>query len=387
MATDTAQNAPKPPRRWLEPALIGGGAILVLALGWGVYLLALAGELTTLEYHTDAECHRVEGVIGAEDMVFTKVGGPPGGGVLVSSDDRRATVRGEPVRGAIHYVPLGSSAPEVVAVDGGEPAVFHPHGIDRTPAGVEPERLLVINHAGESLFGPSEARESGGPSHAIEVFDVVPGEGAPRLVHQRTISDPLLLSPNDVAAVDGERFYVTNDHSATTELGRKLEEFGRLPRGHVLYWDGASFSVVAETIHYANGITVSPDGASVYVSSITGGEVLMFTREPETGALTRRESVEVHAPDNISIAADGSLWIGVHPKLLTFTGYAKDPSKLSPSKVVRIHGEAGAWTVDELFLSDGSDISGSSVALPVGDGRFLIGSVFDAWLLDCTGPS
>ena len=363
-------------------ALISLATVLTLALGWGLYLLSLAGQLSSLSYHSDAECHRVEGVIGPEDMASTSAAGTAQGGVFVSSDDRRATVAGEPLRGAIFYYSLDPDAPTVYEASGDEPALFHPHGIGNTPATAKQERLFVVNHPRESLFGPNDSSE--GPAHTIEVFDVINNDGRVHLAHQRTITDPLLVSPNDVAPVDEQRFYVTNDHLATSVFGHKLEEYGRFARGHVLYWDGASFSVVAEDIHYANGINVSPDGASVYVASVTGSRVHVFDRDASSGALTPREEVHVHGPDNITIADDGALWIGAHPKLLTFTAYAKDPSKRSPSQVFRLsQTDTGAWQTEDIWLSDGSDISGSSVALAVDEQRFLVGSVFDAWLLEC----
>ncbi|WP_181197826.1 strictosidine synthase family protein [Enhygromyxa salina] len=356
--------------------------VLVPGLGWGIYLLALAGELSSLGYHSDSECHRVEGVIGPEDMAFTRASGMPEGGAFVSSDDRRATVAGEPVRGAIHYYSLTTGISTVYEASGDEPALFHPHGIGLTPASAKQERLFVVNHPRESLFGPND--DSDGPGHTIEVFDVIGEGGVVRLAHDRTIADPLLVSPNDVAPVDEERFYVTNDHLAQTKLGHKLEEYGRLARGHVLYWDGANFSVVARDIHFANGIAVSHDGATVYVASVTDARIHVFSRDAASGALTRRETLPVRGPDNITISEDGALWVGAHPKLLTFRGYSKDPAKRSPSQVFRLErSEAGAWHTENVMLSDGSDISGSSVALGLGEGRFLVGSVFDAWLLDC----
>ena len=350
-------------RKPVKIALIGGALVLVLALAWGLYLLILAGELSPIEPRLDADCHRVEGVIGPEDIVHTHADGTPAGVLLVSSDDRRATIRGEPVRGAIHVLDLDpASEPDIYDASGGQPALFHPHGLGLTPEDAERERLFVVNHPRASLFGQND--ESEGPGHTIEIFDVVSERGRVRLVHAQTVADELLVSPNDVAPIDGERFYVTNDHGSRGAFGHKLEDYGHLARGHVLYWDGAAFSTVAEGIHFANGIGLSRDGAAVYVAAVTNSEVLVFDREPESGALSLRERVEVRGPDNISVAEDGSLWIGGHPKLLSFSAYAKDASKRSPSMVSRVVPTAGGeWTVEELFVSEGSEISGSSVAL------------------------
>jgi len=39
--------------------------------------------------------------------------------------------------------------------------------------------------------------------------------------------------------------------------------------------------------------------------------------------------------------------------------------------------------VEEVYLNDGTQLSGSSVAAPV-NGRMLIGSVFEPFILDCS---
>lgn len=378
-------------RKSVKYGLIGGGVVLVLVLGWGLYLVALAGEFSSLDYHSDASCRRIEGVVGGEDIVRTHVGvGPEEIAVLISSDDRRATMRGEPVRGGILFLSLDDGAAPYDASEG-TPELLHPHGISLVPladrgaeAGTR-ERLFVVNHPRMSLFGRND--DSDGPAHTIEIYDVLAEAGRVRLAHRQTIADPMLVSPNDIAAVDDTRFYVTNDHSSVGKLGHKLEDYAHLARGSVLFWDGRAFSRVAAGIHYANGIVLSHDRRSVYVAAVTGAELLVYDRDVETSALTLRERIDTPGPDNISLADDGSLWVGGHPKLLTFTAYSKDPSKRSPSMVSQLvpgpTGSDPAWTQTHPFVSDGTDISGSTTALSISDTRFVIGSVFDAWLLDC----
>lgn len=79
----------------------------------------------------------------------------------------------------------------------------------------------------------------------------------------------------------------------------------------------------------------------------------------------------------------GSRCQGAEISLLTFVSYSKDADELAPSQVIRLTpNEEGEFSTDEVFLSDGSDLSGSSVAARHGD-RLLIGSVFDPRFLDC----
>ena len=63
---------------------------------------------------------------------------------------------------------------------------------------------------------------------------------------------------------------------------------------------------------------------------------------------------------------------------------AEDGSKLSPSQVLRLTPPITADSaLEEIYLDTGREISGSSVALPVGESRFPVGSVFERHFLDC----
>ncbi len=353
--------------------------LLVLVLGIGSYVLYIyvkAGELTSIEPHFAGTCKRVPGVVGPEDITFH----PRTGTAYISSDDRRATLAGRPVPGAIFGYDLTGGQPPRRLTPKADPT-FHPHGIGLWVAPDGRTLLFVVNHPGSSLFGDNPGK---GPAHTIEIFEV----GADgMLVHRRRIESEMLISPNDIAPVGEDRFYVTNDHGTEPGFGRTLEEYLRLKKASVLYFDGKRFVEAASDIRYANGIAVSADGAQVFVAMVTSFAVAVYNRDAATGALTPHAEIDVDTgPDNIEIDAHGDLWIGAHPKLLTFVGYAKDADKLSPSQALRIHRTEGGYDVTEVFLGEGDDISGSSVAA-WRQGRLLIGSVFDPHFLDCTAST
>jgi arylesterase/paraoxonase len=143
--------------------------------------------------------------------------------------------------------------------------------------------------------------------------------------------------------------------------------------------------VVASGLRFANGIAVTADGATVYVTETTGRRLLAFARAGPSGALTLvAEHATTSGLDNVSLDAEGRLWVGAHPKMLDFVGHAADAAKRSPSQVLRARYDATArrFDVDEVALDDGAALSGCSVALPLGGGRVLLGSVF-AQVLDC----
>ncbi len=77
------------------------------------------------------------------------------------------------------------------------------------------------------------------------------------LRHVRTVGDrEHLISPNDLVALDGDRFYVTNDHGARQALLRVLEDGAGLPWSTVVFYDGSRFHTVATRIEFANGIAL-----------------------------------------------------------------------------------------------------------------------------------
>ena len=92
------------------------------------------------------------------------------------------------------------------------------------------------------------------------------------------------------------------------------------------------------------------------------------------------------APDNITIAWDGALWIGAQPKPLATTLVEQNAQKSAPSLVIRfVDNREKPSTLTEIFSSDGGLISTSSVATIAGL-RLLVGALFDDKYLICDLP-
>jgi arylesterase/paraoxonase len=95
-----------------------------------------------------------------------------------------------------------------------------------------------------------------------------------------------------------------------------------------------------------------------------GQKIYVYDRDLNTGDLSPRRTIEAGTGvDNIEIGQEGDLWIGCHPKLLTFVKYSKNPQTLSPSLVIKVVQKApGQYDVKEIYLNNGQPLSGSSVA-------------------------
>ncbi len=337
------------------------GAIVLLAGGFILQTLHAAGQFKTLEPHFSGSCRVVPSIIGAEDITVH----PRTGIAYISSADRRAILAGGPGHGAIYAYDLKIDSPEFENLTPGADAHFHPHGINLYVGDDGQDVLYVVNHA--------RGR------HTIEIYDLV-GSG---LSHRGTLSDPLMTSPNDLLAVGRDQLYVTNDHANPPGFSRTLEDYLRRSISTVVYHDGKRFIEAASGLRYPNGISTSRDGETLYVAS-TGGLLFVFGIDPSSGMLERREAIEIGTGlDNIEVDEKGDLWIGAHPKLLTFVKHAADASRISPSQVIRIGDpDTDARLVEEVLLSLGEDLSGSSVAAVYGD-RLVVGSVMDEGILDC----
>ena len=322
-----------------------------------------AGEFKKINPHFKAECKSITGALSSEDITID----PKTGMAFISSADRRTqwSSSSDVQKGAIYGLDLNSRDPELVNLTADFAEEFNPHGIGLWIGG-NGKSLFVVNH-----------RQDG---HFVEIFDFKNN----RLIHRESIQGALMHSPNDVIPVGPRAFYVTNDHGNSSELGRVVEEYLQLARSLVLYYDGDDFRIVAEGLAYSNGINLSPDGRTVYVAATVGQEVCVYDRDKGTGNLKLRHTIDLGTgPDNIEVDESGNLWIGCHPKLLTFVKYSKDPQELSPSQVLKVTVQKhDSYTVDEIYLNKGEPLSGSSVAAVFGD-NMLIGSVFDTRFLLC----
>ena len=348
--------------------------LVVLIGGYVLYLARDAGEFRQVLNVHPGECRQVAGLPGSEDITIH----PSGRYAYISSDDRRSSMAGEPVPGAIFRYDLTEAEPVPVNLTPDAGIDFRPHGIALHVDEDGRETLFVVNHPGAPHF--AEPADHDGPDHTIEIFAVT-GSG---LQHRQTISDELLISPNDLIAVDHERFYFTNDHGSRPGLMRTMEGYLRLPLSNVVYFDGEKMQIAAEGLSYANGINLSPDDEFVYVAETTRNRVREYRRNPDSGALEEQRRLDIgFGVDNIEVdPGSGDLWIGGHVKLLTFVRHIDNPDIPAPSQVVRVVLEEDAYRIFTEFMDDGHLISGASVGTSH-QGRLLVGSVFEPHIVDC----
>jgi arylesterase / paraoxonase len=336
---------------------------LLLIIG-GVVLNAVyqSGYFKTINNFSSGKSKQINGLIGTEDITIDQATGI----AFLSSDDRRATRAGVDKKGAIYTLNMKDSILMPIAkTNDFAQADFHPHGISlySTPEGKK--RLFVVNHRKNGNF--------------IEIFDYKNDT----LKHIESISDPLLVSPNDIVGVGERAFYVTNDHDEKASKWRSIKDLLRIGMGNICYFDGQKMQKTGiEGIQYANGINCSKDSKTLYLAGTSAKAIWLFSRDIATGALSEIEKIETNTGvDNIELDTAGVLWIGCHPQMLKFLSHAKDEKAFSPSEIIAItYKGKGVYGQKTVYMNDGSTISGSAVGAVYKD-KLLIGPVFDPYIV------
>lgn len=346
-------------------------SILVLIAGVGtLYVLNRGGVFRKIEPHFAGSCESLPLDASAEDMTVDRERGL----VYISYLDRQALIQGQgkaegSVQGTIMRLDLNRSplVLEEALID--KPAHLRTHGLS-----------LYIDPAGRrSLFVINHPLNRGTEPELVEAFDEVePG----RFKHRETFASPLFNSPNDMAAVGPRQFYVANDKVLKGGIAAGLQQLG-IGASPLTYFDGTEARVVAGDIASGGGINVSADGSELYVSETSAQRLRVFRRNPADGSVSEQERIPVPtSPDNIDVAADGSLWVTGHANTLKLIQHFITGSP-APTQVLRVVPDgSGGPAVEEIYLNAGEQISAGSVGVTYGK-KLLIGSITARQILVC----
>ncbi|MBL4905196.1 MAG: SMP-30/gluconolactonase/LRE family protein, partial [Flavobacteriaceae bacterium] len=323
-----------------------------------INLFISTGFFRTITYSFNGEVVQKIPIVGAEDITLSVIDSF----ALVSATDRGVYPPSKEEFGGIHLLDLKRPGFQTKLLTPKLTSSFAPHGISMLKTD-SVYTVLVVNHKPDG--------------HSIEKFTF----DGDQLIHQKTLTDPSMISPNDVVMIDENRFYFTNDHKYTEGFGRFLEDYGGRAISNVVYFDGEQYKEVANGIAYANGINFDSNRNLLFVASPRGFLINVYKRN-ENGSLNFIEDIPCgFGVDNIEIDSQGNLWVGGHPNLLRFASYAKGKDTTSPSEIVKItYKGTGDYHIEPIYLEDGTIMSGATVATPFGD-YILTGNVMDKHFL------
>lgn len=199
-----------------------------------------------------------------------------------------------------------------------QPDDFHPLGIEYH---AESSTLFVANHA-----------HSGSK---VELYKLDVDEGTAVLTD--TLEDAKLATPNSIAAISSDEFFVTNDHYFKVRDNlplAKFETYAGLPFGSVahvkLIDEEAPQITTLARLPFANGITFLND-SSVAVASSTTASIWIysfiearFLGGTVPSLMLSKKIPLSFVPDNISTDSNGKLLIAGHPHAPSLEKIAKN---------------------------------------------------------------
>ncbi len=311
------------PNPWRRIAITVSAMLVVLLIAASYRFAASRGVFARVEDKTPASCRAVAGIAGVRDIAID------GAGIayLAANDGL--------------YVFDGSAAKRLAG----------------TPKNFDPAALAIgADGAFTVLFRQEGLWE-------VSVF----GAPAPGQVKEMgRLSADVITDPAGLAVIPAGRFYFVNKHSTRTAFGRWLDDTFLIPRAEVTWFDGMKFVPVAKRLTSPAGIAASPDLGHLYVAQELPRNIVSFTRNDFTGALSDATLFDLHAaPTKITVAKDGSLIVAAWPKQ-------------GAGAVYRVQIANGLPQSAELLYSSKTE---PVTAAAEANGHLLIGS--DKKLLDC----
>jgi hypothetical protein len=291
---------------------------------------------------------------------------------------------------------------------------FVTHGIDvvKDPKSEDGVYIFAVNHLPNAAYFNSTTASTGNGSSGtnkassqIELFHHTLGTST--IQHIRSISHPLIETPNDIYADSVDSFYVTNDHFYREGVMRHIEDIWPSAKWssiiHVTLPTNRKDEVEAEValrgLWNNNGLGHGRSEGEMIISSAVGGEVYLSTTSNSSSSHSSTVSISEAIPfdtvtDNPSYYTDpyatadqdasGVVVAGIS-RAIKLPVTAKDPDGVDPVQVwyARPTGEGSGngagWEKRLLFEDDGYRIRTASAAVlvpiePAGDG------VKRAWL-------
>ncbi|MDF2158859.1 SMP-30/gluconolactonase/LRE family protein [Algoriphagus sp. CAU 1675] len=344
----------------LKKILASIGIILFMGIAFLLYTFWSTGFFRKIEPKNEfGEVFQTINLPGVEDLAISR----KDSFLILSVDDRAKKRDGEEGIHDLYWLDLSKTPFQPQRIPLPSDLTLFPHGISLFELGPHHYQLAVINHVKGK--------------HSVELFSIQ--EGA--VQHERTLRDPLLISPNDLVLVGKDQFYYSNDHGNTSRLGIFAENYLGVAVANVGYFDGENFRIVAEGMGYPNGLQYDSDKDLLFVASSRKFLIRVFDIN-SNGDLSQIEDIDAGTGvDNIELDEAGNLWIGSHPDLMTFSAYAAGKKELAPSEIIKVTYQQGERSpIEKVWIDSGETMSASSVAVLFGDFLFL-GNVMDQKML------
>ncbi|GAA6020864.1 hypothetical protein JCM11491_000009 [Sporobolomyces phaffii] len=248
-----------------------------------------------------------------------------------------------------------------------EAAGIYVHAIDavRGPGG---KKTIMINS-----HRPPKNRSLGktlGANSVVEVFETT--GNSHELQYVKTVSHPLLRTPNNLAMTGDRTFFVSNDHRHKVHWSRAFEMAKSVP-SDIIYCDASKATVAckvaADGVIYPNGLAKGPRNL-LYQGSTLQGLVRIWEEKPDH-TLKALTEVPLERPvDNIHVDEDGSIYATTLTKVLDFmaAGHDGGATGISAVEILKISNDTtagtGKYQSEVVFGDDGHIVSLSTTGAP-----------------------
>ncbi|KAF5972308.1 serum paraoxonase arylesterase [Fusarium coicis] len=220
-----------------------------------------------------------------------------------------------------------------------------------------------------------------GGNATIEHF--VTGPRATEMKHVRTYANHGIATPNRVAAMNDESFYISNDHGPH-KFGWRHHMSMILGFSDVTFCDTQTCKTGAPNLHFPNGLTIK-DNILYLPDSITGR--LYIYRILHNRNLEKIDEVNLgYGVDNASIDENGDIWIAAFPiGVEIFKAYDDPYNAHPPSAVLRVRKVEEEYVVEKVLEDAKGEVlpTATTVVHDVKTGRLFLISVISPFIAVC----
>ncbi|RKO86046.1 hypothetical protein BDK51DRAFT_47333, partial [Blyttiomyces helicus] len=237
---------------------------------------------------------------------------------------------------------------------------------------------------------------------SVEVFTLDSASAPTHLSHARSIVHDAIFTPNDIAVVRKDEFYLANEGWFKTGTLASVEVGLGLPLGNVIYYQNDTATDVTGSLAYPSGLALSADGNVLFVLERGIGLLHAFMRsnmstdEPGTLYPGARARIKYY-PEGVSVEkSTGDIYVAGTQKARQLFNHIRDPAAPPPpSRIYRLtlnqtllpHNPNDAksetpWRIYPVFEDDGGFHPAASVAA-ASNGRLLLGASYGASVANC----
>ncbi|PLW16205.1 hypothetical protein PCANC_12536 [Puccinia coronata f. sp. avenae] len=388
--------------------------------------IQVIGIFRTIANVNNQQCSRIDGLEACEDIFVDQ----PTGIAYLACSSRKQRAHWIPAMNLLNYQKVQGLSADYVAIldlktsehrklrlenlpDRLLQNGIHTHGLDlfihpepsdsdvETQSAETESKQSQPRHASLYLINhrfPDDDQSSGTADSVIEVFDTT--IGSDQATHRRTIQHDLIVTPNNLVALNQDSFYVTNDHRRKKHWTRNLDMFFLdSALNSVIYcsYDQSMMQCIPALHgrhHFPNGIAKGP-GNTIYMANTLNARLRLLEIQPDHTLVIKEDIKVPRIIDNLYVTKSGSVFIAAIPSVLKFQSMLGESHKeksalVSPSEVWKFSNlttgttssPSNRFSLERVFADDGNQVS-CTTGVAVWDSKLFMTGIASPYLSVC----